>query len=71
MYCTIFKPLWFIPFGFHNVVDEFLLHTTDGKRKDHFIVTRNLFQDFLFLHIQKCHPWIKIHPNIFYFLNET
>lgn len=42
-----------------------------AKGRTNFIAQRNLFQDFSFLHTWKCRLWIKIYPNIFYFLNKT
>ena len=37
------------------------------KGRTDFLAPRNLFQDLLFLHTWKRHPWSRIHPDVFTF----
>lgn len=69
---SFFKSLWFTLSGFHNVMDEFLIHGTDNKRKDMlYIIQRNLFQDFLFCTLENDTHGSKYTQTFFYFVNKT
>lgn len=53
----LFKNPWFILLGFRNVVDAFLLRTTDEKRRDGlYSVKESLPRPLVFAHLKMPPP---------------